>query len=285
MPDQTRIFAFPVSVRVHPDPAMSIDPLCIERVAPLRKDTQEFERNREPVPEIEIPERVMPVDTYGHGGSTVILRTILPIFPAASRARNVSVLVPIERAGLNILQFHDPLDDTVVLQSNVPPVPPLLISRVAPLSADPEKVGVVVVNDPGVARVGARGAIVSTTNVPLAVDPEFHAISFAVTMMVWIPSERLKLLTILYDPDCTIPLPRNTPPLLYMTTCAIPVPPLQEKRGLLVFILFTGDVILTVPVPIAIQVDPHQLYPLPQANVQVDRDHVVLYVQLALVGE
>jgi hypothetical protein len=247
MPDQIRISVFPVSVRVHPDPTMSIEPLRIERTEPLRKYTQEFERNRDPVTEIEIPERVIPVDMYDHGGSTVILLVILPIFPAASRARNVSVLVPIERVGLDIPQLHDPLDDTVVLQSNVPPVPPLLISRIAPLSADPQKVGVVVVNGPGVESTGAVGAIVSTVKLPVADDPEFQSTFFPVMVTVCMPSERLNRLVTLYDPDKTRPLPRNTPPFLYTTTCVTHVPPLHEKRGVAVFMIPLGEIILTPP--------------------------------------
>ena len=123
--------------------------------------------------------------------------------------------MPSERLGDVIGHAHDPVLEIVVWQRSVHPVPPLLISRVAPVSHDPEKVGVVVVRGFGTGfTVGTVGAIVSTVNVPVAVDPEFPRLSFAVTMIVWVPSERVRAEVKLYDPDCTIPLPRKSPPLL-----------------------------------------------------------------------
>lgn len=156
----------------------------------------------------------------------------------------------------------------------------------APDSHDHENVGVVVAR--GLATgftVGGIGGIVSTMNTPVAVDPELPRLSFPVTMIVCVPSERVRAEVKLYDPDCTRPLPRKIPPLLYMTTCATHTPPLPVNRGVPVFIVLTGDVIVTIPVPVAIQLDPHQLYPLPQTNVHVESDHVAPYVQLALRGE
>jgi hypothetical protein len=120
---------------------------------------------------------------------------------------------------------------------------------VAPDSHDHENVGVVVVR--GLATgftVGGMGAIVSTMNTPVAVDPELPRLSFPVTMIVCVPSESERAEVKLYDPDCTRPLPRKIPPLLYMTTCATPAPPLPVNRGFPVLVVPIGEAIVTLHV-------------------------------------